>query len=94
MAKRNTKYLPSSIYIQWEVMHLVLNNLIFMMIEALASKQKVVLCELKEIQLLVAAATTVWYFLFVRKKSCDSLGMFEHSYMTQLFLNWDEISGF
>ena len=56
-----------------------------MMIEALASKQKVVLCELKEIQLLVAAATTVWYFLFVRKKSCDCLGMFEHSYMTQLF---------
>ena len=32
-------------------MHLVLNNLIFMISEALASKQKVVLCELKEKQL-------------------------------------------
>ena len=36
-------------------MHLVLNNLIFMISEALASKQKVVLCELKEKQLLVAS---------------------------------------
>ena len=74
-------------------MHLVLNNLIFMISEALASKQKVVLCELKEKQLLVASHHSP-VFSFCKEKVLWLLRNVWAQLYDATFLNWDEISAF
>ena len=64
-----------------------------MISEALASKQKVVLCELKEKQLLVASHHSP-VFSFCKEKVLWLLRNVWAQLYDATFLNWDEISAF